>query len=88
MNLFLSQAGLTRIIIPTVYRDDHLSALKALSSNTHPIPLVRMLARAARFSGWVDMSSKSNAFAALRRSNALERPNAAQLSFDDSIADA
>jgi hypothetical protein len=88
MNLFLSRAGLTRIIIPTVYRDDYLSALKTLASNAHPIPLVRMLARAARFSRWVDMSSKSNAFAALRRSNALERPNAAQLSFDDSTVGA
>jgi hypothetical protein len=27
----------------------------------------------------MDMSSKSNAFAALKRSNALERPNAAKL---------
>lgn len=84
MNLFLTQAGLTRIIIPTVYRDDYVSALKAMSSNAHPIPLVRMLARAALFSRWVDLRSKSNAFAALKRSNALERPNAAKLSFDDS----
>lgn len=84
MNLFLTQAGLTRIIIPTVYRDDYISALKATSSHTHPVPLVRMLARAARFSRWVDMSSKANSFAALRKSNALERPEAAKLSFDDS----
>jgi fido (protein-threonine AMPylation protein) len=84
MNLFLTQAGLTRITIPTVYRDDYISALKAMSSNAHPIPLVRMLARAARFSRWVDMSSKSNAFAALKKSHALERPNVAKLSFDDS----
>jgi hypothetical protein len=84
MNLYLTQAGLTRIIIPTVYRDDYISALKAMSSNAHPIPLVRMLARAARFSRWVDVSSKTNAFAALKRSNALERPSAARLSFDDS----
>jgi Fic/DOC family len=84
-NLFLTQAGLTRIIIPTVYRDDYISALKALSSNAHPIPLVRMLARVARFSRWVDMSSKSNAFAALKQSNALERPDAAKLSFEDSL---
>ncbi len=84
MNLFLTQAGLTRIIIPTVYRDDYISALKAMSSNAHAIPLVRMLARAARFSRWVDMSSKSNAFAALKQSNALERPSTAKLTFDDS----
>jgi hypothetical protein len=50
LNLFLTQAGLTRIIIPTVFRDDYISALKALSSNAHPMPLVRMLTRAARFS--------------------------------------
>jgi hypothetical protein len=85
INLFLTQAGRTRIIIPTVYRDDYISALKALSTNGHPIPLARMLARAARFSRWVDMSSKSKAFAALKQSNALERSHAAKLSFDDSV---
>jgi hypothetical protein len=85
MNLFLSEAGLTRIIIPTVYRDDYISALKAMSSNAHPVPLVRMLARAARFSRWLDMSSKVKAFEALKNSNALERPEAAKLSFDDSL---
>ncbi len=84
MNLFLTQAGLTRIIIPTVYRDDYISALKAMSSNAYPVPLMRVLARAARFSRWIDMSSKSNAFAALRHSNALEHPDAAKLSFADS----
>jgi hypothetical protein len=83
MNLFLTQAELTRIIIPTVYRDDYISALKAMSSNSHPLPLVRMLARAARFSGWIDMSSKANAFAALKKSNALERAEVAKLIFDD-----
>lgn len=82
MNLFLTQAGLTRIIIPTVYRDDYISALKAMSINAHPVPMARMLARAARFSEWVDMSSKENSFAALKRSNALERAETAKLSFD------
>jgi hypothetical protein len=83
LNLFLTQAGLARIIIPTVYRDDYISALKALSSTGHPVPLVRMLARAARFSRWLDMRSKDQAFAALKRSNALEDSAAAQLSFDE-----
>jgi hypothetical protein len=54
-----------------------------MSSNAHPLPLVRMLERAARFGRWVDMSSKSNAFPGLKQSNALERPNAAKLTFDD-----
>jgi Fic family protein len=81
MNLHLSVAGLTRVIIPTVYRDDYISALKAMSSNAHPVPLVRMLARAAQFSRWIDFSSQAAAFAALKKSMALERPEAAKLVF-------
>jgi Fic/DOC family len=84
MNHFLTQAGLTRIIVPTVFRDDYISALKALSSNAHPVPLVRMLSRAARFSRWLDMTSMTNCFAALTQSNAMQRPEDAQLTFDDS----
>jgi len=84
MNLFLTQGGLTRIIIPTVYRDDYILALKAMSSNAHPVPMVRMLARAARFSRWIDMSSKAGAFAVLKQSNALERSEESRLSFEDS----
>lgn len=85
MNLFLTQAGLTRIVVPTVFRDDYISALQALSGNSPtPIPFVRMLARAARFSHWLDMSSTENCFAALTRSKAMERPELAQLTFEDS----
>ena len=84
MNHFLTQAGLTRIIVPTVFREDYISALKALSSNAHPVPLVRMLARAARFSRWLDTTSTINCFAALTQSNAMQRSEDAQLTFDDS----
>lgn len=84
LNLFLTQAGLARIIIPTAYREDYILALKALSGSGHAVPYVRMLTRAARFSRWLDMRSKDAAFAALKRSNALEEPAAAKLTFDDS----
>ena len=87
MNHFLTQAALTRIIVPTVFRDDYISALKALSSNAHPVPLARMLARAARFSRWLDMTSMTNCFAALTQSNAMQRPEDARLTFDDSRFD-
>lgn len=86
MNLFLTAAGLTRVVIPTVYRDDYISGLKAMSTNSLPTPLVRMLARAARFSRWVDMSTKASAFADLKRSNAQGRPESDKLLFDDSGA--
>lgn len=74
LNLFLTQAGLTRIVIPTAYREDY-----------HAVPYSRMLTRAARFSSWLDMRSKDAAFAALKQSNALEDPAVAKLTFDDSF---
>ena len=82
MNHFLSHAGLTRIIVPTVFRDDYITALKAMTSQ-NPSPLPRMLMRAARFSRWLDTSSTPNCFAALNRSNAMKRPAEARLVFDD-----
>jgi hypothetical protein len=83
LNLFLTAAGLTRIIIPTAFRDDYISAPKAMSSTGHPVPLVRMFARAGRFSRWLDVRSKDAAFAALKRSNALKEPEEAKLVFDE-----
>ena len=86
MNQFLTQADLTRIIIPTVYRDDYISALKAMSGNSYPQPLVRMLARAGRFSRWLNTRTKERAFEALRQSNALGRPETDKLKFDDAAS--
>jgi len=39
--------------------------------------------RAARFSRWVNMTSKTLAFDDLKRSNALGRPESDKLTFDD-----
>jgi hypothetical protein len=81
MNEYLSAAGLTRIIVPTVFRDDYISALKALSSSGHAAPYERMLARAARFSRWVDFTNRDACFASLQQSNAMKEPLEAKLVF-------
>lgn len=84
MNHFLTNAGLTRIIVPTVYRDDYITSLKAMT-NGHPEPMPRMLSYAARFSRWLDMSSKEVCFAALEASNAMKDDHKNfRLEFDDS----
>ena len=81
MNLALSATRLTRIIVPTVYRDDYISALKALSSNRLTAAFGRMLNRAALFSRWLDCRSTDACFGALRASNAMEKPETAKLTF-------
>ena len=54
MNAEMAAAGETRIIVPTVFRDDYLLALRALSRQTRPGPFVAMLDRAQRFASELD----------------------------------
>ena len=50
MNAELVAAGRSKIMIPTVYRDDYLGALRRLSRRNDPDPYIRMLQRACEFS--------------------------------------
>lgn len=47
LNNELDNEGQDRIIIPTVFRDDYITALKAFSQSSNPIPYQRMINRAA-----------------------------------------
>lgn len=57
MNVELAAAGEERIIVPTVYRANYLSALKALSRSDRPEPLIRMLVYAQRWTAANDWRS-------------------------------
>lgn len=48
MNCVLSAGRQSRIIIPTIYREDHLLPLKALSHNRDASPLVASMLRIQR----------------------------------------
>ncbi len=50
MNCMLSAGRLSRIIIPTVYREDYLLPLKALSRHREAQPMVAALTRIQRWS--------------------------------------
>lgn len=50
MNTYLSCHGLSRIMIPTVFREDYLLPLKALSNNLDPVPFLASMIRAQRWS--------------------------------------
>ncbi len=54
MNCVLSAAGLSRIIVPTVYREDYLLPLKALSSNADAKPFGAAMARIQSWSAAFD----------------------------------
>lgn len=73
MNCIRSAVQLSRIMIPTVYREDYLLPLKALSHHAEPEPLVAALVRAQRWSAAFDYGLPRSQ---LRQS--LERCNAVQ----------
>src|SRR3546814_14094766 len=59
-NAELVAAGVERILIPTVYRANYLSALKGLSQAQNPEPLVRTLDFEPRWVAgprWADLES-------------------------------
>jgi hypothetical protein len=71
MNAELVAAREQRIIIPTIYRANYLSALKAISNRTSPEPLVRMLDFAQRFTLAIGWSDYRTAEAQLRAAHAF-----------------
>jgi len=79
MNAEVIAGGQHRIIIPTVYRDDHLGALRALSRNGRAQVLPTMLDRAQLFSSRIDFSDLAGARRALEKAQAFLEPSEGQL---------
>jgi len=77
MNAELVAAGESRIILPTVYRNNYLMALKALSQNGIAGALVRTMDFAQRFTAAVDFVDLDRARLILDRTNAFSDPNEA-----------
>jgi Fic family protein len=50
MNSELVKDGQSKIIIPTVYRDDYLGTLRKLTRQSNPLPYIAMLQRVHEFS--------------------------------------
>jgi hypothetical protein len=77
MNAELVAAGENRIVVPTVYRNNYLMALKALSQNSVTGALVRIMDFAQRYTAAVDFSDLDRARSILEKTNAFADPNEA-----------
>lgn len=78
MNAELVAADETRIIIPTVYRNNYLMALRALSQNALAGALLRTLDFAQRYTASLDFSDLARARQALEATHAFADPNEAE----------
>jgi len=63
-----------RIIIPTVYRNNYLQALRALTHNANPQPLPRMLDFVQHYTALLDYEDVGRTTLLLERTGALEDP--------------
>ena len=75
MNAELSTANQTKIIIPTVYREDYLGGLRRLTRNNDPKVYTRMLERAQAFSDTLLGNDMEALEVVLRASNAFTESN-------------
>ena len=78
MNAELEAAGEERIVLPTVYRANYLSALRALSRTGRPEPLIRVLDYAQRWTAAVDWRSVGETQRELDACNAFLDPDVAE----------
>lgn len=77
MDSELSAAGQQRVLIPSVYRNNYLQSLRAMSRSHNPEPLPKVVEFAQRYSHAIDFSSLESARSMLDRTNAFMDANEA-----------
>ena len=75
MNSELLAAGQTRIFIPSVFRNEYISALKRLTSYHDPVGFLRVMTFAQTFVGHIDFSDLESARKTLAEHNAFLDPS-------------
>lgn len=78
MNAELVAAGEERIVIPTAFRNNYLSALRALSRNGRPEPLIRALDYAQRWTRAIDWRAVASTGRQLEACHAFLQPDEAE----------
>ena len=79
MNAELVTADQARIIIPTVFRNNYLSTLKALTHQAKPDALIRVLEFAQKYTSLIDWRDFKRAHSMLIKTHAFEDSNTAEL---------
>lgn len=79
MNAELNSTNQSRIIIPTVFREDYTLALRRLSRSEDPDPYCKMLQRAQAFTASLDFSTYKIALQNLKKCEAFLEPSEGRL---------
>jgi len=82
MNAELSSKGFVKIIIPTVFREDYMGALRKLTRQQIADPFIRMMLRAYDFSATLKQESLDEMEQYLISCDAFKEPKEGKLKFD------
>lgn len=82
MNAELVAAGQTRIIVPTVYREDYILTLRRMSRQADPEAFIAVMQRLQAFSQKLSGDDFKRMDNYLKLCNAYEKPEEARLRFD------
>jgi hypothetical protein len=77
MNAELVSGAQSRIIIPTVFRDDYLGGLRQMTRHGDPRVLIKALRYAHDYTARIDFSTIADATEVLRATNAFNEPGSA-----------
>lgn len=81
MNAELVKGGRTRIIVPTVFREDYLLSLRRLSLNNDPSVYIRVMEKLQLFSTYIIGDNYADVLRFLKESEAFEEPETGRLKF-------
>lgn len=74
LNAELTSNGLSKIIIPTVFRENYLGTLKKLTKQGESSTYIKMLLRAYEFSATVHLEDMNKMELYLKQCDAFEEP--------------
>jgi len=74
MNAELIAGGMTRIIIPSVFRGEYLSGLRRMSTESDPTSYIRQMEYVQLFVSRIDFADTDRAIAVLKECHAFEKP--------------
>jgi hypothetical protein len=75
MNSELVAAGLTRIIIPSVFREEYVSSLKRITNHQQPESFIRVMSFAQEFAHLISFEDYESAKTVLESCNAFHDPS-------------
>jgi Fic/DOC family len=78
MNTELVAGAQSRIIVPTVFRDDYLGALRRLTRQDDPGVLIKALCYGHDYTAQINFSTLARATDSLRATNAFNEPDGAE----------